>query len=81
MGFSSDNPFIEDGVFEAGPRQARNRLIDITGVIKYGDDRSHQSRYGAAIVTKRVCVARYFALVEHAWHGRKKSWIASWLSK
>ena len=81
MPFSSNNPLIEDAVFEAGPRQARNRLIHITGIVKYGDDRSHQSRYGAAIVTKRMSVARYFALAERAWHGRKQSWIESWSNK
>jgi hypothetical protein len=32
-------------------------------------------------VTKRVSVTRYFALAEHAWHGRKKSWIESWSNK
>ena len=42
MRFSSDNPLIENGVFEASPRQTRNRLIHITGVVKYGDDRSHR---------------------------------------
>ena len=72
MRFASNNPLIEDGVFEAGPRQARNRLIHITGIVKYGDDRSHQSRYGPAIVTKRVSVARYFAFAEHAWRRRRK---------
>ena len=72
MRFASNNPLIEDGVFEAGPRQARNRLIHITGIVKYGDDRSHQSRYGPAIVTKRVSVARYFALAGRARRRRRK---------
>jgi hypothetical protein len=44
MPFSSNNPLIENAVFEAGARQARHRLIHITGVVKYGDDRSRQSQ-------------------------------------
>ena len=81
MPFSSNNPLIEDGVFEASPRQARNRLIHITGIVKYGDDRSHQSRYGPAIVTKRVSVARYFRLSQIRMHGRKRSSVTSSSSK
>jgi hypothetical protein len=77
MRFASNNPLIEDGVFEAGPPQARHRLINITGIVKYGDDRSHQSRYGPAIVTKRLSVARYFALAERARRSRRKFRIES----
>jgi len=86
MRLSRDNPLIEDRVFEAGPRQARNRLIHITSIVKYSDNRSHQSRYGAAMVAQRVSVARYFTLAyTHAhpskMHRRKKSRIESSASK
>jgi hypothetical protein len=66
MRFSRDNSLIEDGVFEARPRQMCHRLIHISGVIKYSDDCSHQSRYEAAIVAKPVSVARYFTLAIRA---------------
>jgi hypothetical protein len=81
MRFSSDNPLIKNGIFEASPRQTRNRLIHITGVVKYGDNRSHESRYGEAIVTKRVSVARYFRLSQTGMQGRRQLWVTSSSSK
>ena len=41
MRFSSDNSFVENGVLEADARQAGNRLIHVTGIVKNGDNCCH----------------------------------------
>jgi hypothetical protein len=46
MRFSSDDPLIEDGIFEPGAPQACHRLVHITGIVKDGDNRSHQALQG-----------------------------------